>query len=77
LVSVSSLGFFITPLLLGSPRNSLLSQAIALEIEHRLDWGHAGAMSLLLLTITLLAITLGGLALRRGRNRFVGSTVQS
>jgi putative spermidine/putrescine transport system permease protein len=53
LVSVLSLGFYITPALLGSPENSLISQAILLQINYLLDWGHAGAMSVVLLLATL------------------------
>ena len=65
LVSVLSLGFFITPALLGSTSDSLLSQAIVLQIQKVLDWGHAGAMSLVLLVSTMLLLTIGGLVVRR------------
>jgi putative spermidine/putrescine transport system permease protein len=56
LVAVVSLGFFITPALLGSSTNALLSQAIQLQISRTLDWGHAGAQSLVLLVSTLLLL---------------------
>ena len=56
LVFVLSLGFYVTPAVVGSPQNSLLSQAIVNEIRTKLDWGHAGAMALTLLVLTLLLI---------------------
>jgi putative spermidine/putrescine transport system permease protein len=66
LVSVLSLGFFITPALLGSPQNSLISQAIVLQLNRTLDWGHAGAQSIVLLTVTVgLLLAVGLLARRR------------
>lgn len=64
-VFVISLGFFITPALLGSPQNSLLSQAIAMQVSRTLDWGHAGAMSLVLLITTVTLIGISTLVLRR------------
>jgi putative spermidine/putrescine transport system permease protein len=53
LVFVLSLGFYITPAVVGSPQNALLSQAIVNEIQTKLDWGHAGAMAVTLLVVTL------------------------
>ncbi len=60
LVFVLSLGFYITPAVVGSPQNSMLSQAIVDEIQTKLDWGHAGAMAMTLLFLTLVLI--GGVA---------------
>jgi putative spermidine/putrescine transport system permease protein len=65
LVFVLSLGFYITPALLGSPSNALVSQAIVLQINRLLDWGHAGAMSFVLLVVTLGLLGLMGWATRR------------
>jgi putative spermidine/putrescine transport system permease protein len=65
LVFVLSLGFYITPALLGSPDNSLVSQAIVLQINRLLDWGHAGAMSFVLLVTTLILLGLTAWATRR------------
>jgi putative spermidine/putrescine transport system permease protein len=56
LVSILSLGVFVTPALLGSPQNAMLSQAIVLQLNRTLDWGHAGAQALVLLLVTLLAL---------------------
>jgi putative spermidine/putrescine transport system permease protein len=65
LVFVLALGFYITPALLGSPDNSLISQAIVLQINRLLDWGHAGAMSFVLLVTTLVLIGITAWATRR------------
>jgi putative spermidine/putrescine transport system permease protein len=54
LVFVISLGFYITPRILGSPKQSLIAQVIGIKVERLLDFGGAGAMSVLLLVLTLL-----------------------
>jgi putative spermidine/putrescine transport system permease protein len=53
LVFVVSLGFYITPALLGSPSDSLLSQLIVVQIGALLEWGRGGAMAAVLLVVTL------------------------
>jgi putative spermidine/putrescine transport system permease protein len=58
LVFVLSLGFYITPAIVGSPSNSLISQAIVAQTQKLLDWGHAGAMGLVLLVTTLVLVGL-------------------
>lgn len=67
LVFISSLGFYVTPALLGSPDNSLVSQQIYTQVSGLLDWGHGGAMGLTLLVVTggLIAIALAVLGLWR------------
>lgn len=74
LVFVLSLGFYITPALLGSPTDSLLSQSIVLQINRLLDWGHAGAMAFMLLVLTLLLLGIVGLAMRRPLARVSGGS---
>lgn len=64
LVSVFSLGFFITPALLGSTQNALLSQAMQFEIGRTLDWGHAGAQAVVLLGCTFLLLAVGAVGAR-------------
>ncbi|MGY2154734.1 ABC transporter permease [Nocardia gipuzkoensis] len=59
LVLVLALGFYITPLLLGSPQQAMISQLIALEVNN-LDFRSAGALSFILLAVTL--AVLGGVA---------------
>lgn len=49
LVFVSSLGFFITPALLGSTQETMVTQLIIEQVQQLLNWGFAGALSLLLL----------------------------
>ena len=58
LVFVLSLGFFITPALLGSGREVLIAQVIIEQIEQLLNWGFAGAVSVLFLFATLAVIFL-------------------
>jgi len=53
LVFVLSLGFFVTPALLGSGRELLIAQVIITQIEELMNWGFAGAVSVLLLGATL------------------------
>lgn len=71
LVFISSLGFYVTPALLGSPDNSLVSQQIYTQISGLLEWGRGGAMGLTLLVVTggLLAAGLGALGLLRSIRR--------
>jgi len=58
LVFVLSLGFFITPALLGSGREILIAQVIIEQIEQMLNWGFGGAVSVLFLAATLAVIYL-------------------
>jgi ABC-type spermidine/putrescine transport system permease subunit I len=52
LVFVLSLGFYVTPALLGSPRETMIAQTIMVEASQLLDWNAASAAGLLLLIIT-------------------------
>jgi ABC-type spermidine/putrescine transport system permease subunit I len=52
LVFVLALGFYITPALLGGPRDQMISQLIVEQVERQLDWGFAAAMSVLLMAMT-------------------------
>ena len=58
LVFVSCLGFFVTPVLLGTPRDMIISQLINQQIEELLAFGFASAVAVVLLVATcaLLAI---------------------
>jgi len=56
LVFVLALGFYITPALLGGPRDQMISQLIVDQVDRQLDWGFAAAMSLLLLAATFLIL---------------------
>jgi putative spermidine/putrescine transport system permease protein len=52
LVFVLSLGFYVTPALLGSPRQTMIAQTIMVEANDLLDWGQASAAGFVLLAIT-------------------------
>ncbi|TYB42198.1 ABC transporter permease [Actinomadura chibensis] len=56
LVFILTLGFYVTPALLGSPQESLVAQLIATEVSKLLDFGSAGALGTVLLAVTLLAL---------------------
>ncbi|MGW3472374.1 ABC transporter permease [Saccharopolyspora sp. NPDC000995] len=56
LVFIMTLGFFITPALLGSPQQSLVSQVIETRVSDLLDFGGGGALGAVLLLVTLLAL---------------------
>jgi putative spermidine/putrescine transport system permease protein len=52
LVFVVCLGFFVTPVLLGTPRDMMISQLINQQIEELLAWGFASAVAVVLLAAT-------------------------
>jgi putative spermidine/putrescine transport system permease protein len=65
LVFVLTLGFFITPTLVGSPENALASQLVVTQVDQLLAFGRAGAMSVILLAITLLLVAIVAFGSRR------------
>jgi putative spermidine/putrescine transport system permease protein len=52
LVFVLALGFYVTPALLGSPRETMIAQTIMVEASQLLDWSQASAAGAVLLLIT-------------------------
>ncbi|MBB5430674.1 ABC transporter permease [Nocardiopsis composta] len=68
-VFINALGFYVTPALLGSPEDSLLSQEIFTQVNGLLEWGRGGAMGVVLLAMTLGLLSLGALALHLSGNR--------
>ena len=58
LVFIVSLGFFITPALLGSGREIMIAQIIIEQMEELLNWSFSGAVAVLLLTTTLVVFFL-------------------
>jgi ABC-type spermidine/putrescine transport system permease subunit I len=54
LVFILSLGFFITPALLGGPRDLMASVYIDTQVERLLNWGLATSVSVILLALTLI-----------------------
>jgi putative spermidine/putrescine transport system permease protein len=71
MVFVMSLGYFVTPALLGGANNMMLAGMIAQLIQSLLNWGLGGAAAFILLVVTLglygLQIRLFGNALAGGR----------
>jgi ABC-type spermidine/putrescine transport system permease subunit I len=66
-VFLLSLGFFITPALLGGARDVTLAMLIDSFVEEQLVWPLAGAASVLLLAAALAVLALAGRALSPGR----------
>jgi putative spermidine/putrescine transport system permease protein len=54
MVFVTAIGFFIVPALLGGRRETMITQIIIDQVLQTLNWGFAGAISVLLLLIVLL-----------------------
>jgi putative spermidine/putrescine transport system permease protein len=71
MVFVMSLGYFVTPALLGGANNMMLAGMIAQLVQSLLNWGLGGAAAFVLLIVTLglygLQIRLFGNALTGGR----------
>lgn len=53
LVFILSIGFFITPALMGSQEDSMISMIIESQVETYFDWGFASALATVLLACTL------------------------
>jgi putative spermidine/putrescine transport system permease protein len=58
LLFILSLGFYITPALLGGPRHRTLANLIDLQVNQMNDWTAAAAMALVLLATTIAAVAL-------------------
>jgi len=56
LVFTMCLGFYITPILLGTPKDMMISQLINQQIEDLLAWGFASAIAVVLLGCTLVLL---------------------
>ncbi|GAA0932037.1 ABC transporter permease [Pseudonocardia zijingensis] len=56
LVMVLSLGFYVTPSLVGSPQQSMLAQLISVQVNQLVDFGAAGALAVTLLVVTLVLV---------------------
>ena len=53
MVFVMSLGYFVTPALLGGTNNMMLAELIAQLVQSLLNWGLGGAAALVLMVVTL------------------------
>ncbi|WP_431284347.1 ABC transporter permease [Humitalea sp. 24SJ18S-53] len=58
LVFVLCLGFYVTPILLGSPREQMIAGVIGQQVEEFLNFGEASALAVVLLASTLLVLGL-------------------
>ncbi len=58
LVFVLALGFYITPTILGSPRETMISRFIADQVQQRLNWGLATAMAVILMVLTFVVLAI-------------------
>jgi ABC-type spermidine/putrescine transport system permease subunit II len=54
MVFVTAIGFFITPTLLGGRHQTMITQLIIDQVLQTLNWGFAGAISVLLLAVVLI-----------------------
>lgn len=53
MVFVMSLGYFVTPSLLGGTSNMMLAELIAQQVQSLVNWGMGGAAAFVLLVVTL------------------------
>ncbi len=58
MVFVTAIGFFIVPALLGGRHETMITQIIIDQVQQTLNWGFAGAISVLLLLVVLLVFAL-------------------
>ncbi|GGF44306.1 spermidine/putrescine ABC transporter ATP-binding protein [Aliidongia dinghuensis] len=58
MVFVTAIGFFIVPALLGGRHETMITQLIIDQIQQTLNWGFAGAISVLLLAVVLVVFVL-------------------
>ncbi len=67
LVFLSSIGFFVTPALLGGPKQITIAMLIDLMINDLLNWGFGAALALMLLVVVTVLFVLFQRALRLDR----------
>ena len=60
LVFIIALGFYITPALLGSPSDTMLSQLVVQQVQQLFNWGMGSAMAFILLAATLIVLAIVG-----------------
>lgn len=71
LVFIISIAFFITPMLVGGRKDIMIAMVIESQVTRLLNWGFAAALSLILMTVTLIIIAVFNKFI--GINRFIGS----
>ncbi|MEW6263905.1 MAG: ABC transporter permease [Thermodesulfobacteriota bacterium] len=72
LVFIISLAFFITPALLGGPKNITIAMLIEIQVTRLLNWKFAASISLILMVMTFIVISLFNKFI--GINKLFGST---
>ena len=65
IVFILSLGFYITPALLGGPRSTMLSTLVQNQVLSLLNWGRGGAMGVVLLVSTFILLALAAPLMRQ------------
>jgi putative spermidine/putrescine transport system permease protein len=63
-VFITALGFYVTPALLGSQQDAMISQQIFTQVNGLLKWGRGGALGTVLLVLTLALLGIAALILR-------------
>jgi len=58
LVFILSLGFFITPALMGGPSDVMIAMLIEREVEFTLNWSFASTLAVILLALTLVGFAI-------------------
>ncbi|MBK0420133.1 ABC transporter permease [Leucobacter sp. CSA1] len=74
LLFIMSLGFWVTPRLIGSPQESLIGQLIETRVGKLLDFAGAGAISTVLLVVTLVLLISFSGAVRRSSGALTGGS---
>lgn len=67
LVFILSLGFFITPALMGGPSDVMIAMLIQREVELTMNWSFASALAVALLVLTLTGFLLANRVVRLDR----------
>ncbi|WP_405218589.1 ABC transporter permease [Agrococcus sp. Ld7] len=72
---VMALGFYITPAMLGSARETFLSTLIQGQVQNLGQWGHGAVIGLVLLLVTLTILSVAALIGRRAGGDAVANMV--
>ncbi|WGW11664.1 ABC transporter permease [Saxibacter everestensis] len=59
IVFVMSLGYYVTPALLGAPDNAMLSELVVNQVEQQIEFGTGSAIGMVLLLVTLIVLFIG------------------
>ena len=60
LVFIVALGYYITPALLGGPKDKMMGARVVDQVQQVLDWGMGSAMAVILLLATLIILAVVG-----------------